>query len=212
MTDTSFTITDLQSKWGTLHDLDRARAVRAIHRSGTSLNELAKALKCSPSLLRHLLKTLQAPQADQSLARNGKLTTNQLVRRAQAAEVSLATKQREAEAVKRTQASLLGCKAICDWVADEGLAGPFAGQIIGKARWVLAAKEENKTLPRDAAPPHMPVKEIIQKCRPTDLKTYEIYSLAWFVHWFTLWAAYSMTDSWVRYKAIELALEKQLRR
>jgi lambda repressor-like predicted transcriptional regulator len=107
MTDTSFTITDLQSKWGTLHDLDRARAVRAIHQSGTSLNELAKALKRSPSLLRHLLKTLQAPRVDQLLARNGKLTTNQLVRRAEAAEISLATKQREAEAVKRTQASLL---------------------------------------------------------------------------------------------------------
>ena len=30
--------------------------------------------------------------------------------------------------------------------------------------------------------------------------------------WLALWAAYSMTDSWVRYQAIELALEKQLRR
>ena len=58
MNDTSHTISDLQSKWDTLCDLDRARAVRAIHQDGTSLRELAKALKRSPSLLRHRIEAL----------------------------------------------------------------------------------------------------------------------------------------------------------
>jgi lambda repressor-like predicted transcriptional regulator len=67
MSDTSEAISDLQSKWDTLCDLDRARAVRAIHQTGTSFRELAKALKRSPSLLRHLIEALSASREDVSV-------------------------------------------------------------------------------------------------------------------------------------------------
>jgi hypothetical protein len=50
MNDASDAISDLQSKWDALGDLDRARAVHAIHQAGTSLRELAKALKRRSSL------------------------------------------------------------------------------------------------------------------------------------------------------------------
>jgi len=56
MTDTSFAIADLQSRWHTLNDLDRAQAIKVIHQSGVSLRNLASRLNCSPSLLTHLLQ------------------------------------------------------------------------------------------------------------------------------------------------------------
>ena len=212
MSDTSEAISDLQSKWDTLCDLDRARAVRAIHQTGTSLRELAKALKRSPSLLRHLIEALEAPPEDQFLARQGKLSTNQLVRRAQVAGIDRAAKQREAHQFERTQASLNGCRAICDWLEDEGISGPSGAQIVNEARRTLAIADENNTLPRDAAPRGMPMTDIIQRCRPAEPNTDAINFVAWFAHWLALWAAYSLPDSWVCYKAIELALENQLRR
>ena len=52
---TFLSVVELQSQWHNLADLDRARAIYAIHRAGTSLRALAKALNCSESLLRHLL-------------------------------------------------------------------------------------------------------------------------------------------------------------
>jgi lambda repressor-like predicted transcriptional regulator len=195
MNDASDAISDLQSKWDTLPDLDRARAVCAIHKAGTSLRVLAKALKRSPSLLRHLLEALGAPPEDQSLARQGKLTTNELVRRSKAADIARATRQREALELERHQASQKGCKAICDWIGAEGLSGPSGSQIVGEARQTLAVNEENKTLPRDAAPPGTPVSEIIRRCRPAEPNTDATSYIAWFAHRLSLWAAYSMTDS-----------------
>lgn len=146
MSDTSEAIFDLQSKWDTLCDLDRAWAVRAVHQTGTSLRELAKALKRSPSLLRHLIEALGAPPEDQFLARQGKLSTNQLVRRARAAGIGRAAKQREALELERTQASLKGCRAICDWLEHEEISGQFGAQIINEARRTLSIAEQNNTL------------------------------------------------------------------
>ena len=90
------------TKRDALPDLDRARAVRAIHKPGTSLRQLAKALKRSPTLLRHLLEALGAPPEDQLLARQGKLTTNEPVRRSKAAGIDRKTRQREALELERT--------------------------------------------------------------------------------------------------------------
>jgi integrase len=78
-------IADLQAKWHILHDLDRGRAVYAIQQDGTSIREIARTINCGESLLRRLLLAIQAPVEDRSLARQGKITTNELVRRAKAA-------------------------------------------------------------------------------------------------------------------------------
>ena len=212
MNDVSDAILDLQSKWDALGDLDRARAIRTIHQTGISLRELAKTLKRSPSLLRHLLEALEAPPEDQFLARQGKLTTNELVRRARAAAIDREASKREALERERSEASQKGCKAICDWLASEGISCPSGAQIVNEARRTLAIAEHNKKLPRDAAPPGTSVSEIIQLCRPAEPNTDATSFVVWFAYWLALWAAYSMTDSWVRYKAIELALEKQFGR
>jgi len=84
MTNTSFAIADLQSRWHTLNDLDRAQAIKPIHQSGMSLRNLASRLNCSPSLLTHLMQAAQAPIEDQVLAGQGALSTRALWRAAKA--------------------------------------------------------------------------------------------------------------------------------
>jgi lambda repressor-like predicted transcriptional regulator len=84
MTNTSFAIADLQSRWHALNDLDRAKAIKAVHQSGMSLRNLASRLNCSPSLLTHLLQAAQAPIEDQVLAGQGALSTRALWRAAKA--------------------------------------------------------------------------------------------------------------------------------
>jgi hypothetical protein len=212
MIDTSPSIAKLQSEWHSLPDLDRARAIYAVQQSGVSTREIALQLNVSESLLRHLLQALQAPPEDRCLAHQGKISTNELVRRAKAAGTRRTGMHREALELERAQASQKGCRSICDWLAAEEISGPSGVQIVGEARRQLATAEETNQLPRDAAPPGMPTAMIIQRCRPAELETDAISFVTRFAHWLSLWAAYSMIDSWVRYKAIELALEKQLRR
>jgi hypothetical protein len=55
------------------------------------------------------------------------------------------------------------------------------------------AAPAEETPPRGAAPQDMPTVMIIQRCRPAELKTDAISSVAWFAHWLALWAACSMT-------------------
>lgn len=212
MKDNSGSISTLQSKWGSLHDLDRAQRVRALHRSGTSLNKLAKAVQCSPSLLRHLLEALEAPKTDQLLARAGKLTTNQLVRCAKAARVSQEAKESESLKLKRTKESIDGCRAICDWLISEGRQGSYGERIILEAQRFLATGELTGRLPPGAKPAGMALTELIRRSRPPELKTDEIELMAWFGFWLARWAYYLMPDSSVRYRAIELAYDKQFGR
>ena len=62
-------IHQLQTNWAKLGDLDRAKAVKTIHRSGMSIRHIATQLNCSDALLRHLLTALEAPIEDRVLAR-----------------------------------------------------------------------------------------------------------------------------------------------
>jgi transposase len=126
----SAAIADLQGKWAILNDLDRARAVHQIHRAGVSYRKLAKALNSSESLLRHLNKAAQAPALDQILARKGKISTRELVRRSKAAEAARASKAQEALECERNLASKKVRKAICGWLEEEGFPGAYGEQIV----------------------------------------------------------------------------------
>jgi transposase-like protein len=78
-------IAQLQSDWFRFSDLDRASAVLTINQSGISIRKVAAQLHLSESLLRHLLQAFQAPAGDLVLAGQGKMSTNELVRRGKAA-------------------------------------------------------------------------------------------------------------------------------
>jgi lambda repressor-like predicted transcriptional regulator len=207
----SVSISDLQSKWHSLHDLDRASAVFAIHQGGTTLRELAKALNCSESLLRHLLAALQAPPEDRFLARQYKISINELVRRAKAAGIRRSSTLREARELGRAQAARQGSRKICDWLASENLQGGYGAQIVDDARRLFAQAEQTGKFPKDAAPPDMPTEQIIQRCRPAELMNDSITFIAWYAWWLVLWTFYAFTDSWVRDTALELALNEQSR-
>src|SRR5664279_3866607 len=138
MTDTSPAVAKLQSEWHSLPDLDRARAVCAIKQSGVSTRAIALQLHVSESLLRHLLQALQAPIEDRFNAQKRNTSTNELARKAKAAGIRRSSMHREALEFERTQASLKGCRAICDWLAEEGVPGSYGEQIVDEARRQLA--------------------------------------------------------------------------
>jgi len=205
-------VSNLQSQWHNLADLDRARAVCAIHRAGTSLRALAKALNCSPSLLRHLLTTLHAPAEDRLLAYKGEISTNELARRARAAGARRVAKHREALELERALAARKGCRTICEWITSEGISGSYGESIVGEARWNLATAEMSRKLPQGAAPPDMPIGEIIKRSRPAGPVPDNAEFSSWAARWLFLWAYYAMPDSNIRLQAIDLALDIQGRR
>jgi hypothetical protein len=212
MNDTSPVVANLQSQWHTLTDLDRARAVSAIQRSGIQTREIAFHLNCSESLLRHLLTALQAPPEDRYLGRRGKISTNELARRTRAAGTRRAAKHREAREFERTQAALQGCKTICDWLQSEGLSNSDGGQIVDEAQRQLANTELTSTFPKVTTQPDMPTGQIIQSCQPTGANFSGLSSIVWFGTWLAIWSYYSMTDPRVRSQAIDLALNEQIKR
>jgi lambda repressor-like predicted transcriptional regulator len=212
MPDVSAAISDLQSRWHNLADLDRARAVYAIQRAGTSLRALAKALNCSPSLLRHLLTALQAPREDRSLAQQGEISTNELVRRTRAAGLRRAAKNHEALELQRILDAREACRKICEWLVAEGIPGSYGEQVVAEARGKLAVAELRKKLPKGAAPPDMPVADIIQRSRPAGPVPDNAEFTSWAARWLFLWAYYAMPDSNIRLQAIDLALDLQGRR
>ncbi len=212
MLDVSAAISNLQSKWHDLKDLDRARAVYAIHQAGTSLRALAKELNSSESQLRHLLTALQAPAEDRLLAQQGKISTNELVRRARAAGARRSAKHREALALQTIQDASEACRKICQWLIEEGIPRSYGEQIVAEAREKLAGAELTRKMPRDAAPPDMPVGGIIRKCRPAGPKPDDAELISWMARWLALWAAYAYTDAEVRLQALDLALEAQWKR
>ncbi|MGA2851231.1 MAG: hypothetical protein ABSE46_19690 [Terracidiphilus sp.] len=212
MADVQASISDLQSKWDDLSDLERGRAIQAIHRAGASLRQLAKAVNRSLTLIRHLHQAAQAPAGAQYLARQGNVSTRELVRRAKAAGIREDARHREAIEMGRTNAARASSKKICDWLASEKIPGSCGEQIVAEARRQIALTELKRKLPTHPAPPGMAVDQIIQRCKPPDPSLDEFTSIAWFGTWLALWTFYAFTDSQVRDAAIDLALEQQSRR
>jgi transposase len=163
-------ISDLQVQWQTLSDLERGRAINAIHLAGTSFRQLANKLGRSATLIRHLNQAAQAPAGDQYLAREGKITTNELVRRAKAAGGLQDAKRQEVLKLARAQAAREACREICNWLAAESLLGSLAEQTVDEARRQLAMAEWTGKLPKDVAPPGMSTAEIIRRGRPQENK------------------------------------------
>jgi predicted GNAT family acetyltransferase len=205
-------LADLRSRWDKLHDLDRAKEVHDIKRTGVSTREIALQLPVSEALLRHLLQAAQAPTEDQLLARQGKISTNELIRRAKAAKARRAVEQSQALNLKRAEASIKASKTICDWLRSQGVPSNLGQQIVDEARRRLIEAEQNKRFPPGAVPPGTPVAEIIRRSRPPQAKTNDVDQIAWRAFWLAVWVYRAWPDDWVRYRAIEMALEEQLRK
>src|ERR1035438_878283 len=126
-------VADLQSRWYSLHDLDRAQAVKSIHQSGVSLRALSASLNCSPSLLTHLLQAGQAPLEDRLLAHQGLLSTRGLVRRARTVGTRRTALHREEIAFERELEALQFSQAIGRWLDEEGVASGDRERVVEQA-------------------------------------------------------------------------------
>ena len=148
MFDSFSAIADLQAKWHTLKDLDRAAAVQPIIHSGVSRRSLATALNCSEPLIRRLLLTLEASPQDRALARQGAISTNELVRRVKTTITPREAKQPENLELKRAISARQGARTILEWLAEESFIGPYNKQIIAEAQRILMQGEQPGTLPQ----------------------------------------------------------------
>jgi len=128
------TISELKANWINLHDLDRAKAIRTIHIAGISIRQIANQLQMGESSLRRLLVALDAPIADKFLARKGKLTTNELVRRSKAAGLKRVALHREEIALEQAREALKAAGTICEWLRNKGVGGSFGEQIIERSQ------------------------------------------------------------------------------
>lgn len=207
----SSAVADLKGKWAELTDVDRALAVHDLHES-VRFRRLAKELGCSASLLRNLDKAAQAPQKDIDLARKGQISTRELALRSKAAEKLRATQAQEAHDQKRTKAAQQAAITICDWL-DEHQFWPAHGEnIVTEARRILAEAEYSGQLPEwPPPPPDMPVAEVISPMRPPASVNRDVGEVGWYADWLARWALKAFPDSAVRDKALNIALDSQIR-
>ncbi len=204
-------IAQLQSDWFGLSDLDRARAVLAINQAGISIRKIAKQLHLSESLLRHLLQALQAPASDLDLARQGKISTNELVRRAKSTSLRRA-EDRPAAALARAREIPEAADLICGWLLQTQLYGPARQMIVKEVQRKFLFMKEAGLHPSVAAPPAMPAFQIIERTQPPALKGNSIDIIGWFAQWLTQWSFFAFPNEDVRDNALGLALERQAKR
>jgi hypothetical protein len=155
---------------------------------------------------------IQAPVGDQLLARQGTISTSELIRRGRAAGIRHTANQHEALEFERAQAAVRGSKTICDWLAKERVSGGYGEQILCEAQRQLADAEQTNRFPPGAAPADMPVDAIIRMCMPAGPATDADNLVARLAYWLALWTYFAITDSYVRYRAFEFALNAQFKR
>jgi hypothetical protein len=199
-------IVQLQSDWFSFSDLDRARAVLAINKTGISTRKVAAHLHLSEPLLRHLLHALQAPASDQDLARQGKISTSELVRRAKAGLRS--TQPHETLTIDRDREIRVAADLLCDWLLQTQLCGSAREAIVKEVRHKFTTMKEAGLLPPVAAHPNTLVSRIIERTKPAQIDgTVDI--VAWFAQWLCSWTLFAFPDEDIRDNGLSLAQEKQ---
>jgi hypothetical protein len=191
-------IQQLKQNWKQLSDLDRARAVLEIKTAGVSGRSLAPILSQRESSLRRLLTALEAPPQDLALARDGKISTNELVRRAQAAKSQRAQQLLQREAEK-------GADLISSWLRTTNLHGPSCEMILNEVRRELA--ERTDTLPSRPASIGLPVDEILRRSKPPAFND-DIDITAWYAQWLFRWSFYAFPNYETQSEALDIALSR----
>jgi len=202
----TLSIPQLQSDWINLHDLDRAAAIRSIHSSGISIRQIAAQLHKSESSLRHLLIALDAPAQDRALARRGEISTNELVRRSQAAGLRRAARHREEVELERARQIRKAADQICTWLAGIGLSKPNCEMIVDEVRrkfYTIAPAPPTRPAPSD-----LTVEQIIERTRPPERKDDSIDILNHFILWLLRWSFFAFPDPLIRDHALDIALER----
>ena len=201
-------ITQLQSDWFSFSDLDRAKGVLAIKETGISVRSIAAQLHLSEALLRHLLKALLAPARDQGLARQGAISTNELVRRA-GAGLHRSVKNCQVSALHSEREIRIAADLNYDWLPHAQLFGPALEMIVKEAQREFRILKDAGLHPSAIAPPGMPVSQMIRFTKPAPITDDRIDVVAWFAQWLCKWSLFAFPDEAVRNRSLSLALQKQ---
>jgi AraC-like DNA-binding protein len=199
-------IIELQKNWHRLHDVDRAQAIKALIDSGLSGRSIAKSLHCSESLIRRLLRTLQASPADIELGRRGEISTSELARRAKANQSRLETRQREVEERKRASEAAKLSRDILRWLCADSARQVNAEQIVYWARQHHMLAEQTGGLPTTKAPAGMKLDQIIRLCRPK--RSSDELDVSFSASWLALWVFHASANWAVRWTAMDQALSQ----
>jgi hypothetical protein len=199
-------IAKLQTDWFKFSDLERATAVLGIKQTGISIRSIAAQLHFSEALLRHLLKALLAPACDQDLARQGKISTNELARRAKA--FLRPVKHDETLTIDRDREIRIAADLIYNWLPHAQLFGPDLEMIVKEVQRKFLIMKEAGLHPSAVAPPGTPVSRIIERTKPPAL-TNDSIDIAWFARWLCKWSLNAFPNEDVRDSGLSLALEKQ---
>ena len=201
------TIEQLKGDWNQLSDPQRAQNISQIRKQyGLSIRQIARRLSCSESLLRRLLKVLRAPAQDLVLAREGKITTNELLRREKAAAHLRDQQQRKAAQQDRERQGAEGADLIYRWFIETGFNAASCWSILEDVRLKFALKEQDRTLPMHPKPVEVPVAEIIRKTEPPP-RSGEIALEGWYAGWLFSWTYWAFPDREVRWTALDTVLE-----
>jgi AraC-like DNA-binding protein len=207
--DTLPAITNLQSKWRTISDVDRSIAITPILAAGSSGRQLAAALGCSEALIRHLKRLAKASLEEKRQLRVGLISTREAIRHIEARRAVKARKASEAEEAANLDASMRGADQIICWFRDEEISHPYAEQIVIETRRKLVEAEMTNTLTKEKAPTDMPVAEIIRRSGlAVPASTNDLSFVERFACWLALWACYVMPDAQIRDGALDFALSK----
>ena len=205
MSDISSGVADLQSRWHTLCDLDRARAIQSMYQSGIRLRELAPLLNCSTSLLSNLLRAAEAPAEDRELARHGDISTRELVRRAGASGTRSTHMQREARALDYEREVMKASQAIMRWFNEENVPSTDREQVIDNACLRLSNVDKLDLGLLEADLPDIPLDAVIRLFRPALFGVDGDRSIACHAEWLAQWTLHGILDDGIRIRAIELA-------
>jgi hypothetical protein len=201
------TIEQLKCDWNQLSDPQRARNIAWIKkRFGLSTRGVAKRLGRNESSVRRALKVLLAPAQDLVLAREGKITTNELLRRAKAAAQLRDQQQRKAAQQDRERQGAEGADLIYRWFIETGFNAASCWSILEDVRLKFTLKEQDGSLPMHPKPVEVPVAEIIRKTEPPP-RSGEIALEGWYAGWLFSWTYWAFPDREVRWTALDTVLE-----
>jgi hypothetical protein len=200
-------VAELKARWKKISVVDHALAVYALHKAGKSFRIFAGELgHCSATQLRKLNQAAQASSEDIKLAREKKISINELIKRSRATAKQRAAQDKEALKKKQIKDAQRAALAICDWAAKENLWPTQADKIIYDARLQFEMAEVYGTppsCPQDMS--NLSVAEIISRTRPATGP--EPGNPGWFSRWLVNWALCAFPDKDVRHKALCLAEE-----
>jgi ParB-like chromosome segregation protein Spo0J len=159
------------------------------HRSGFSYRRLAKVLGRSDTLLRGLVRILDADPEDLDLAQQGRISTREARRRAKRARERREAAERQHGIEERRGKLAAAAEGVLSWLAHESQASPNAELIVIEARLLMATAGNAGELPSRTASYSSNQHEVIRCTRPEGSP--DAFSISWYASWLANWLNYT---------------------